>query len=108
MRRAVLLAAVLTLPASVVLAEITPIGDLRRNMHATVEGIVERVTDEDEFRLADASGQIRVYIGPNPLPVRVGDSIRVAGFVDDDLRMELYAETITLADGRVVDLPRRD
>lgn len=107
MRHAVFGAAMLVLPASAALAEITPIGDLRRNMPATVEGIVERITDEDEFRLADASGQITVYIGPNPMPVRVGDAIRVAGFVDDDLRLELYADTITLPDGRVVSLPRR-
>jgi uncharacterized protein YdeI (BOF family) len=107
MRNAVFLCVLLTLPAGAAFAEITPLGELRRAMPATVEGTVERITDEDEFILADRTGQIRVYIGPNPLPVRVGENIRVEGFVDDDLRMELYADTITLADGRMVSLPRR-
>lgn len=107
MRRAVFLAVLLSLPTGAALAETTAIGDLRRAMQATVEGTVTRITDEDEFVLRDATGQIRVYIGPNPLPVGVGDTVRVAGFVDDDLRMELYADAITLADGRVVSLPRR-
>lgn len=107
MRTVVFLVALLGLPASAALAEVVPVGELRRSMAATVEGTVERITDEDEFVLADTTGQIRVYIGPNPMPVRIGDSVSVAGFVDDDLRLELYADTITLADGRVVSLPRR-
>jgi uncharacterized protein YdeI (BOF family) len=106
MKRRFFLSALLALPASVAAAEVIAIGDLRRGMMATVEGTVARITDEDEFILADATGDIRIYIGPNAMPVRQGDAVRVEGFVDDDLRMEIYADRITLADGRVVSLPR--
>ena len=105
-KRLVVLTALLALPATATIADVMAIGDIRRGMMATVEGSVDRITDEDEFILADATGTIRVYIGPNAMPVRVGDAVRVDGFVDDDLRIELYADTITLADGRVVNLPR--
>jgi uncharacterized protein YdeI (BOF family) len=107
MMRALLLGLAITLPATVALAETLPIGELRRGMMAVVEGHVERITDEDEFILADTTGDIRIYIGPNAMPVRPGDLVRVEGFVDDDLRMEIYADAITLADGRIVNLPRR-
>jgi uncharacterized protein YdeI (BOF family) len=107
MKSLVFLTAFLTLPAGAAMAEIMAIGDIRRGMMATVEGSVNRITDEDEFILADATGNIRVYIGPNAMPVRAGDAVRVEGFVDDDLRMEIYADTITLADGEVISLPRR-
>jgi uncharacterized protein YdeI (BOF family) len=106
MKRLVFMAALLTLPAGAALAEVMAIGDLRRGMMVTVEGSVERITDEDEFILADTTGSIRVYIGPNPMPLHAGDSARVEGFVDDDLRMEIYADRITMADGTVVTLPR--
>lgn len=107
MMRAMLLGLAMTLPATTVLAETLPIGELRRGMMAVVEGNVERITDEDEFILADKTGDIRIYIGPNAMPVRPGDLVRVEGYVDDDVRMELYADAITLADGQIVTLPRR-
>jgi uncharacterized protein YdeI (BOF family) len=107
MKKLVFLAALLAVPTGAALAEVMAIGDLRRGTMATVEGNVERITDEDEFVLVDATGDIRVYIGPNAMPVRIGDAVRVEGFVDDDLRMELYADTITLPDGSVVTLPRQ-
>lgn len=90
------------------LADTTAVQDLRRGMPATVEGKVERITDDDEFLLADETGSILVYIGPNPMPVRAGDRVRVAGAVDDDGPLELYAAEVTLPDGRVVPLPNRD
>ncbi|MFC2979315.1 NirD/YgiW/YdeI family stress tolerance protein [Roseicyclus marinus] len=96
----------MALTAGAVLAETIAIGELRRGMMAVVEGNVERITDEDEFILADTTGEIRVYIGPNAMPVRPGDLVRVEGVVDDGLRMEIYADAITLADGRIVNLPR--
>lgn len=90
------------------LAETTAVQDLRRGMPATVDGVVGRITDDDEFLLADDTGSILVYIGPNPMPVRAGDRIRVAGAVDDDGPLEFYATEVTLPDGRVVPLPNRD
>lgn len=81
---------------------------LARSMGATVEGVVKRITDDDEFLLADETGSILVYIGPNPMPVRAGDRVRVAGAVDDDGPLEFYATEVTLPDGRVAPLPNRD
>jgi uncharacterized protein YdeI (BOF family) len=87
---------------------ITSIADAKRGSMVTVQGTVERITDEDEFRLADASGNIRVYVGPNWVPVSEGESITVHGFVDNDLGpRELYARTLTRADGSVVTFDRR-
>jgi uncharacterized protein YdeI (BOF family) len=72
------------------LADTTAVQDLRRGMPTTVDGMVERITD-DEFLLADETGSIRVYIGPNPMSVRAGERVQVARAVDDDGPLELYA-----------------
>jgi Uncharacterized conserved protein len=86
----------------------TPIGEVQRGTFATVAGDVSRILDEDTFRLQDATGRIRVYIGPNRMPVRAGDTVVVEGFVDDDPGpRELYADTLTLPDGTVVTFERR-
>jgi uncharacterized protein YdeI (BOF family) len=98
------------LSATFALAEtITPIGDLQRGTMVTVQGTVERITDEDEFRLADASGDIRVYVGPNWVPADVGEAVTVNGRVDDDLigPREIYARSLTRADGTVVEFELR-
>ncbi|MGP9819804.1 NirD/YgiW/YdeI family stress tolerance protein [Salinarimonas sp. NSM] len=87
---------------------VTPIAEAQRGTMVTVRGTVERITDEDEFRLADASGTIRVYVGPNWVPADVGEVVTVSGFVDDGLGpREIYARTLTRADGTVVAFERR-
>jgi uncharacterized protein YdeI (BOF family) len=87
---------------------VTPIADVQRGTLVTVAGTVERITDEDEFRLTDASGRIRVYVGQNRVPAEVGESIMVSGFVDDDLGpREIYARELTRADGTGVVFDRR-
>lgn len=93
-----------TLAAPVAFAsQITPIADAQRGTMVTVQGTVERITDEDEFRLADASGTIRVYVGPNWVPADVGESVIVNGFVDEDPGpREIYARSLTRADGTVI------
>lgn len=106
------LATVLILALSPALAfaaeRIIPIADAKRGSMVTVQGTVERITDEDEFRLADASGSIRVYVGPNWVPADVGETVTVHGFVDDDLGpRELYARTLTRAYGSVATFERR-
>jgi uncharacterized protein YdeI (BOF family) len=108
MKAAILALSLAVALPGIVLADTTAVQDLRRGMPATVEGVVERITDDDEFLLADETGSILVYIGPNPMPVRAGDRARVAGVVDDDGPLELYATEVTLPDGRVVPLPNRD
>jgi uncharacterized protein YdeI (BOF family) len=94
--------------SAVASAPVTPISEVQRGSMVTVQGAVERITDEDEFRLADATGVIRVYVGPNWVPVNVGESVTVHGFVDDDFGpLELYARTLTRADGSVITFEHR-
>ncbi|TQV83110.1 NirD/YgiW/YdeI family stress tolerance protein [Denitrobaculum tricleocarpae] len=100
-------AAILTTAASAS-GSITPIDDLQRGTMVTVQGTVERITDEDEFRLADATGSVRIYVGPNWVPADVGEAVTVKGFVDDDLGpLEIYARNLTRADGSVITFDRR-
>ncbi len=87
---------------------ITPISEVKRGSMVTVQGTIERITDEDEFRLADASGSIRVYVGPNWVPADEGESVTVNGRVDDDFGpREIYARSLTRADGSVVTFDHR-
>jgi uncharacterized protein YdeI (BOF family) len=89
-------------------SQITRIADAQRGTMVTVQGTVERITDEDEFRMADASGNIRIYVGPNWVPAEVGETVIVNGFVDDDLGpREVYARSLTRADGTVITFDRR-
>ena len=88
---------------------ITPISQARRGTMVTVRGTVQRITDEDEFRLADASGSIQVYVGPNWVPAEVGERVTVTGVVDDNPigPREIYARSLTRADGTVITFQRR-
>lgn len=102
---AVVLTLALPLPfAAQAAVEATPIGEAQRGTMVTVKGTVEQITDEDEFRLVDASGSILIYVGPNLVPAEVGEAVTVNGFVDDDVigAKEIYARTLTRADGTVV------
>jgi uncharacterized protein YdeI (BOF family) len=90
-------------------AAATPIGSLRAYDIVLIEGTVERITDEDEFRIRDDSGSVRVYIGwRNPMPVRTGERVGVYGIVDSEgpggVFKEVYAYEIVRADGRVIEL----
>ena len=95
---AVMSAALMTVPA--LASQITAIADAQRGTMVTVEGVVERITDEDDFRLTDASGSIRIY---------VGETVTVDGFVDDDIigPREIYARSLTRSDGTVITFDRR-
>jgi uncharacterized protein YdeI (BOF family) len=89
--------------------EVTPIQEVKRGSMVMIEGTVDRILDTDEFRIRDSSGSIRVDIGyPNFVPVAVGETVRVVGFVDRDLFKEIYAREIIHADGQVSNLQRRD
>jgi uncharacterized protein YdeI (BOF family) len=97
----------LAVPAVVSAAPLTSIADIRRNSEVTVSGRIDRITDEDEFVLRDATGTVRVYIGPNRIPAPAGSEVTVTGFVDDDLRLEIYAREMVLADGTRVAFEHR-
>jgi uncharacterized protein YdeI (BOF family) len=96
------LAIALALACGPAFAEVTSVAELRRDSFATVAGTVDRITDEDEFVLADATGHVRVYVGPTVVPVRPGEAVTVTGMVDDGLRLEIYAREIVRADGTVL------
>lgn len=94
--------------AAVANDSVTPVGDIKRGTMVTVSGTVERITDEDEFRLADASGSVRVYVGPNWVPANVGEAVTVNGFVDNDFGpIEIYARSLTREDGSVIAFDHR-
>jgi uncharacterized protein YdeI (BOF family) len=81
-------------------ASLTPIGSLERGTMVMMEGSVDRILDTDEFRLADDSGAVRIYVGPNWAPVDVGERVTVQGFVDDGIGpLEVYARSMTREDG---------
>ena len=99
--------ALLATPAAFA-SQITPIADAERGTMVTVQGTVERITDEDEFRLTDPSGTIRIYVGPNWVPAELGEKVIVNGFVDDDPGpREIYARSLTRADGSVITFDHR-
>jgi uncharacterized protein YdeI (BOF family) len=98
--RRLLWASCLAVIAGPALADTTLIADLRYGSTATISGTVDRITDEDEFRITDASGSVTVYIGPGIVPFDVGEQITVNGIVDRDFgRMEIYAREAVRADG---------
>ncbi len=89
--------------------DITAIDLLERGMTANIKGEVTRILDEDEFRIADKTGSVRVYIGwKNRVNIPVGETVTVRGVVDDDLisyfRPEFYAFEIVREDGTVIKL----
>ena len=87
----------------------TAIADAQRGTMVTLQGTVDRITDEDEFHLRDTSGWIEVDVGPNWVPVEVGEQVTLQGFVDDDFGpREVYARSLTRADGTVITFDRRD
>ena len=77
----------------------TEIGALRPGQEVMLRAVVLRITDEDEFILSDASGQVPVYVGPNRVPAAQGEMITVIGRVDDDGPRAVYATRIINADG---------
>ena len=91
--------------ATLAATQITPIADVQRGMSVTIQGTVDRILDSDEFRIADATGNLRVYVGPNVVPADVGETVTISGIMDDEIiRPELYAREIVRADGTVIEL----
>lgn len=100
-------AIVFSLMAGTALAETVPIADIQRGQSVKVEGVVDRFFDTDEIRLRDDTGTVRVYLGPQALPLRSGERIVVEGVMDDDFVMnELYARQITRENGEKISISR--
>lgn len=88
--------------------DIQTIDSLKAETIVTVAGTVESIRDEDEFILKDDTGSIKVYIGPNRMPVKQGDAVTVEGMFDNDIiKREIYAHAITDADGNVTKMEKR-
>jgi uncharacterized protein YdeI (BOF family) len=96
------------LSASAQAGQTIPIAQIQPGAQVTLEGVVERIPDEDEFVLADPTGAIEVYLGPNRVPVSLGESVTVTGFVDDEGVPDLCASSITRADGSVITIANCD
>jgi uncharacterized protein YdeI (BOF family) len=87
---------------------IQTIDTLQGETIVTVQGTVESIRDEDEFILKDETGSIQIYIGPNTMPVSVGDEVTVKGMFDNDvIEREIYAHELTDTDGNVTTFERR-
>ncbi len=115
MKTLILAAAFVAISAPVIaqsvtpVAPITPIADAQRGTMVVLQGKVDRITDEDEFHLRDDSGWIEIEIGSDWVPVNVGEQITVQGYVDDDYGLrEVYARSLTRADGSVIIFDRYD
>lgn len=82
--------------------DVISIGALQKNTMVTVQGVVQRISDEDEFVIADETGSVKVSTGNQFFTVEQGEWVIVEGFVDDDLILEIYAQQITREDGTEV------
>ena len=78
------------------------IADAQRGSMVTLQGRVERILDEDAFRLCDASDCIKIDTGRTMVPVNQGEEVTVIGFIDRDLLREVYAREIRRASGEAV------
>jgi uncharacterized protein YdeI (BOF family) len=86
---------------------ITNITDLRAYTEATIKGEVVKILDEDEYRIKDESGKIKVYTGwQNNVGLKVGDNVTVKGYLDPGFFREFYASEITLQNGEKIILKR--
>ena len=100
--RSAALAAVLLSAAA--FAAPVPIAKAPRSQPVTLSGKVLRITDADAFRLKDETGVVTVYVGPNELPVKVGEDVTVLGALEEGFPPEFVARAIRLPDGSEVTL----
>ena len=66
-----------------------------------IEGVVIRANEEDEFVIEDSTGSVQVFTGNTFFMADVGETVRVVGFVDESLLLEVYAQEVIHSDGRV-------
>lgn len=85
--------------------EITKISELQNYTNTYIQGEVIKILDEDEFRLEDDSGKIKVYTGwKNTHIVKKGDKITVRGLLDPGIIKEFYASEIIFENGEIIKL----
>jgi len=83
--------------------KIIKISELQNYTDSYIQGEVIKMLDEDEFRLQDSSGNIKVYTGwKNTNMVKKGDHITVRGKVDPGMVREFYATEIIKEDGEAI------
>jgi hypothetical protein len=101
MIRSAAMAAVL-LSASAAFAAPVPITKAPRGQPITLTGKVMRITDADAFRMKDETGAVTVYVGPNALPVQVGEEVTVLGALEEGFPPEFVARALRRSDGTEV------
>jgi uncharacterized protein YdeI (BOF family) len=85
--------------------KITKISELQNYTDSYIKGEVIKILDEDEFRLEDSSGNIKVYTGwKNTNVVKKEDKITVRGKVDPGIVKEFYATEIIKEGGEIIKL----
>jgi uncharacterized protein YdeI (BOF family) len=85
--------------------KITSISQLQNYTDSYIKGEVIKILDEDEFRLEDSSGKIKVYTGwKNTNIVKRGERITVRGILDPGIIKEFYATEIIKEDGEIIKL----
>ena len=85
--------------------KITKISELQNYTDSYINGEVIKIFDEDEFRLEDSSGNIKVYTGwKNTNLVRKDEKITVRGKLDPGIVKEFYATEIIKEDGEIIKL----
>ena len=85
--------------------KITKISELQNYTDSYINGEVIKIFDEDEFRVEDSSGNIKVYTGwKNTNLVRKDEKITVRGKLDPGIVKEFYATEIIKEDGEIIKL----
>ncbi len=85
--------------------KIIKISELQNYTDSYIKGEVIKILDEDEFRLEDNSGKIKVYTGwKNTNIVKKGEKITLRGKLDPGIVKEFYATEIIKDDGETIKL----
>lgn len=84
---------------------ITKISELQNYSDSYIKGEVIKILDEDEFRLEDSSGRIKVYTGwKNTNVVEKGEIVTIRGKLDPGIIKEFYATEIIRENGQILKL----
>ncbi len=88
-------------------SKIIQISELVKYTDSYIRGEVIKILDNDEFRLKDSSGRIKVYTGwKNTNLVKKGEIVTVRGILDPGIIKEFYATEIIRNNGEVIKLKK--